>query len=31
MVDYVNLHHAEWIAAHPMCRFVEFHGGNAGK
>jgi hypothetical protein len=27
VVDYVNLHHAEWIAAHPMCRFVEFHGG----
>lgn len=27
VVDYVNLHHANWIAAHPMCRFVEFHGG----
>ena len=29
VVDYVNLHHAEWIEAHPLCRFVEFHGGMA--
>ena len=27
VVDYVNLHHAKWIAEHPNCRFVEFHGG----
>jgi hypothetical protein len=29
VVDYVNLHHANWIADHPMCRFVEFHGGQS--
>ena len=29
VVDYVALHHAQWIASHPLCRFVEFHGGHA--